>query len=96
MDELRAQITPTIDLDGFVKIKIDWVRVVDSQVGEVIASEEFRISSTRVGCSYISRAAFNEGNFLPGTFWTDEQGKRHFIVQVNAGTIDMKLKGVTP
>jgi hypothetical protein len=89
MNGLRAKISPKLADDGsLIHLKVEWVEVVDNQiVGEPKAVEEFQISSGHDGCAYVSRACFEKGEMLPGTFWLDEAGHRHFYLTGEAAEI---------
>lgn len=89
MDGLRFRVTPTLDLDGMIHVKLELCDVRGEQVAGVVLSEEWRVSPKRAGCACVSRACFAEGQALPGTFWEDEEGRRHFVVQAEAGEIGL-------
>lgn len=79
----RARIIPSIDKDGMIHVCIEWVHLKDDTVDPevVLFKEEFRISPSR-SASYVSRVEISECKELPGTFWTDERGLRHFIANI--------------
>lgn len=92
MDGLRSKTTVTKDPDGAIRLKIEWLVVIDNQLQEVQATEEFRIMPEQFGASYISRAVFPEencGQFLEGTFWVDKQGRRHFYMSAKSGNMGL-------
>lgn len=103
MNGIRARISSKADNDGFVNTTIEWMRVVDNQIiGAPLETEEFRMSMHRsASCSYVSRVVSQEADVTPGTFWIDEEGRRHFFVKADAGELhkigmecDLKKIGV--
>jgi hypothetical protein len=84
---LRAKITAK-PKRGFVHVTVDWVDVVENVVGATQFTEEFRVSKEIPVCGYVSRVAFTEAVVSPGTFWLDEKGLRHFLLQADPGHID--------
>ncbi len=83
---LRLKLTPRTDGD-VTHLKLEWVNVDGEQIGETMFAEEFRIGKNREGCAYISRVEFIDAQVLPGTFWLDEAGRRHFRVDADAGQL---------
>lgn len=90
---IRCKITPKFTESGDgtpgVYLLMEWVEVVDEQIVGVIRSEEFELKQNREGCSYITRGGMDQGHFLPGTFWVDEQGHRHFVMQAEPGAVGL-------
>ncbi len=93
---IRLKITPrfvdsdTQDVTGVVgtNLLLEWVEVDDKeQIVGVVGTEEFTVMVNREGSSYITRGAFPEGRMLPGTFWVDEAGHRHFVMSAEAGQV---------
>jgi len=80
---IRAKITPTITSSGGVYVRVDWCDVVEEKVVSVIAFEEFVIQKDREGASYVSKVAVENPVEMGGTFWLDEKGNRHFIVNID-------------
>jgi hypothetical protein len=96
---IRAKISASYAVDGELAIKVEWIDVDEaSNMGQVHATEQFTISGpkAKAGCAYVSRAAFDEGQFLPGTFWLDENGMRHFYMQADPGTFNLMGQPVGP
>ncbi len=87
MTGIRAKLSVAFEPDGSILIQMDWVDVRDEKLVKTLATEKVRMN--RSGPSYISRTVFAEGSFLPGTFWVDEAGKRHFIMEAEAGVIPL-------
>jgi hypothetical protein len=85
---IRCKITPTASELG-VTIRLEWVEIQDEQIVKVLGKEEFSVQARRQGCSYVSRAAFAEGQLLPGTVWLDERGSRHFVLEAEAGLVGL-------
>lgn len=85
---IRLKVTPMFLPDG-VKIKLDWVNVVNEQIGDIAGSEEFVISRSREGSSYISKVAIEQATEMGGTFWIDEAGARHFITVIDPGLMGL-------
>lgn len=101
---IRCRITPKFtgmsrtdyeNGESGVHLLLEWVEVVDEQIVNVLATEEFVISADRAGCAYVTRGAFDEGRLLPGTFWVDEAGHRHFVMQAEAGVIGLTGETLT-
>ncbi len=99
---IRLKITPQFlgtviecGADG-INLLLEWVEVDDKeQIVGVVGTEEFTVMTKRDGCSYVTRGAFSEGRMLPGTFWVDEAGHRHFVMSAEAGqvgTLGMEVK----
>lgn len=89
MDGVRAKITPTLNVKGLIHLKIDWISVEADLPGEVRFSEEFALSPERPGCSYVSRVCVGEATVLPGTFWLDEEGRRHFRLDAEVALLGL-------
>lgn len=86
---IRCKITPRFTEAGFV-ITVEWVDIAEGEViTRTIGTEEFAITSAREGCAYVTRGGFDEGRMQPGTFWIDEAGRRHFVMDVEAGAIGL-------
>jgi hypothetical protein len=86
---IRAKITPRFAEDS-VTLVVEWVEILEGeQVGKTLVREEFSIARRREGCSYVTRGGFDEGRMQPGTFWIDEEGRRHFVVQAEAGVVGL-------
>jgi hypothetical protein len=85
---IRCKITPAASELG-ITIRLEWVEIQDEQIVKVLGKEEFSVQARRQGCSYVSRAAFPVGQLLPGTFWLDERGSRHFVLDAEAGLVGM-------
>lgn len=89
---IRCKVTPSVDELGFIVVQMDWINVNEQEEpGEVLRSETFRLNPQKVGSSYFSMAAFAQGTFLSGTFYTDPEGRRHFHVPAEVG--DYKAPG---
>lgn len=87
---LRARISPRLTDDGLIEVAVEWVEVDEaSNHGEVKLAEQFRMSPAKgaAGCKWFSRLTVHSGNVQPGTFWTDEAGRRHFVVNAEPGTM---------
>jgi hypothetical protein len=93
---IRGKLTPSVDAAGVVKILIEWVNVLDGETvaGPPLAVEEFQVGPARLGkVSYVTKAEFSEGTLRQGTFWLDEAGNRHFVIDADAGALDMVASG---
>lgn len=86
---IRLKITPRFTDAPGVHLLLEWVEVMDEQITQVVATEEFVLSRNREGCSYITRGSFDLGEMMPGTFWIDEAGHRHFVMQAEPGHIGL-------
>lgn len=82
------KVTPRLDGDC-VHVLLEWVRIADERVAEVVHTEEFRIAHHRVGCAYVSAVRIAEAVVQPGSFWLDELGLRHFVVKAEVGAFNM-------
>ena len=80
---IRAKITP-VSREGGIFLKIEWCRIEDERIVEVMQTEEVLFADGGKAVSYISRAEFNDGNFRLGTFSLDAQGLRHFVLHADA------------
>lgn len=86
---IRAKITPQFIDDG-VKITVEWINVVEGeQIIGVVGVEEFTIAQKREGCGYVTRGGFDQGQMQPGTFWIDESGHRHFVMDAETGYVGL-------
>ena len=85
---IRIKTTPSRK-DGHICVRVDYVNVEDERVTDIVFTEEFQIREDRQGCSYVSRAEFEAGHALPGTFWLDEEGRRHFHVKADPGFVGL-------
>lgn len=94
MDGVRAKITPTLEADGMLQVQIDWVRVEGGVPGEVLSSESFRVSPARAGCAYFSRAVAPASAVSEGTFWLDEDGRRHFLLDARPAALSATGKEI--
>lgn len=86
---IRLKITPRFT-DAGVRLLLEWVDIAEGElIAGVVASEEFELKQAREGCAYVTRGSFEEGTFLPGTFWIDEAGRRHFVLDAEAGHVGL-------
>lgn len=85
---IRCKVTPHFTDEG-VRIVLEWVEIVDEKIAAVVATEEFTLNANREGCSYVTRGGFDAGKLMPGTFWIDEKGSRHFVMEAEPGQVGM-------
>lgn len=88
IDGIRALVNARLE-GNLIHLSIKWVEVVNNEIKELEKpfKEEFKISTEKSDCSYLSRACFPPGLALPGTFWLDEKGNRHFYINADAGKV---------
>jgi hypothetical protein len=85
---IRLKITPRFTEDG-VQLALEWVEIVNESIFRTVAVEEFAIAARREGCAYVTRGSFDVGQMMPGTFWIDEAGRRHFVIEAEAGLVGL-------
>jgi len=93
MDGLRTRVSAEL-VDGLIRVTVGWVEVENGRPGAELFTETFAISPDRAGCSYFSRVVFDKGEVLPGTFWVDEAGNRHFVMAADPGLVGLIGVGV--
>ncbi len=85
---IHCKVTPKFT-DSGIYLLLEWVELVNEQIVRTVATEEFALAVNREGCSYITRCGFESGNVRPGTFWMDESGHRHFVMNAEPGVIGL-------
>ncbi len=86
---IRLRITPHFEGDA-VRFTLDWVEIGEGeQIVGVVATEEFALAAHREGCAYVTRGGFETGQMQPGTFWVDEKGSRHFVMNAEPGHVGL-------
>ena len=92
MDGIHAMVSARVEGD-LILVTLQWVATKDGVIQPRVQTEQVRIGTSRPDVGYLSRAVFTSGAFVPGTFWVDENGHRHFVLEAEAGVIDMFGKG---
>jgi hypothetical protein len=86
---LRPLITPTLEADGAILLRVDWLtidagnNVLKDESGRPVVAhhEECRIGPKRAGCGYVSEVGYLDAEAGLPAFFIDPAGLRHFVVK---------------
>lgn len=85
---IRPKITPTLNNDGTIAVRVDWLEIAEGeQIRGVLFTEEFAFGhdAQAAGTGYVSRVAVDAADVRPGTFAVEEGGRRHFVCFAETG-----------
>lgn len=81
---LRAKITPAIEADGSILVRVEWI---DDETRETQRAEEFRVKPDRIGCSFVSELVFSDEPHVSIPYFVDEEGRRHFRARAETARV---------